>query len=164
MIPNAPCTTPSKEHGRCQLFRTCQDLVKLSKKVPFTTDDREFINKSLCLTQNNKVFVCCPVSCQLSENVEGYCVKPINCPEFLKLYQKTPHPPETLHFFRESHKKCKNINSPAVCCAKSQQTEKISWPTHCGIDDSDKIFGGSETRINEFRWTALMVYESSNVK
>lgn len=59
---------------------------------------------------------------------------------------------------------------PQVCCVTSNKAPSSSvgankglLPTpgsgDCGIDTSDKIFGGTETKLDEFPWLALLQYK-----
>jgi hypothetical protein len=95
------------------------------------------------------------------------------------MVQAKPISPETRQYLKRTQ--CAFANKvPYVCCAeslsitmstteapikKSEGTspqalkklkELLPQPPHCGGDSQDRIFGGSETEINEFPWLVLL--------
>lgn len=63
-------------------------------------------------------------------------------------------------FLQQSQCKTQQIT---ICCPIESPTSTL-LPTapHCGINLKDKIFGGSQTELNEFPWTALLGYTNDN--
>lgn len=88
--------------------------------------------------------------------------------------------PDDREFIKNSH--CGNDGKKVYVCCSDKTPEKIEtttqvattemttlgWledlkkllpgPTFCGPDLNDRIFGGSDTSIGEFSWTALLKF------
>lgn len=96
----------------------------------------------------------------------GRCIFFRECQPLVSIYQKPVISPEESNFVRSSQ--CGTSNGKAlVCCAGVPvQTENrissLPRPNQCGLDLSDRIFGGQPTALDEFPWTALIHYRKPN--
>ncbi|XP_052901895.1 CLIP domain-containing serine protease B4-like [Anopheles moucheti] len=49
-----------------------------------------------------------------------------------------------------------------VCCTASNQITSLPKSPNCGVQMSDRVYGGQATKINEFPWTALIQYRKQD--
>ncbi|CAO1309917.1 unnamed protein product [Diamesa hyperborea] len=101
------------------------------------------------------------ISCTTPDNVNGECIDLKNCSPLLKVYRSyaaTKSPKDRL-FLQQSQCKTQQIT---VCCPIETKANLLPTAPYCGISVSDKIFGGTKTKLNEFPWTALLGYKDAN--
>lgn len=56
---------------------------------------------------------------------------------------------------------------PLVCCTKLSEkplNKLLPYPGECGQDLEDRIYGGTETKINEFPWMVLLHYSKKDAR
>ncbi|XP_049815927.1 serine protease easter-like [Schistocerca nitens] len=125
--------------------------------------------------------------CRSPTGAEGECVQVTRCPPLLALLRATPRPPGAVQFLRSSLCGFEN-RYPRVCCVQgfqyeppevdeqmttrrpepsNQRQQLVSGhpnarllPTECGVDFSERIFGGKTTEIDEYPWLALLRYRA----
>lgn len=89
------------------------------------------------------------------KNFPGECKKPEECLEIAIVKNLTEPSWEDLAFVRNRHKICgMRGNIPYVCCSI------LPKPGQCGVQLTDKIHGGTEAKIKEFPWTAMLMYQT----
>lgn len=130
-------------------------------------EDIEFVRSNICEVVGPIHFVCCPMEnekCKDPNGMDGKCSLPKNCPSIFETIQ-----PEYIQihtskkFLSDCNRLCGNkivngIERPLVCCATESPGELPKSPD-CGFDIGIKIYGGKETDIMEYPWTALLRYE-----
>jgi len=114
-------------------------------------------------------------SCLTPNQLQGVCKPFKDCQSMITLLSGFVTP-QIRDFARKSQ--CGTLyNQPWVCCATQQFNERTTrppipaWPTaqsslpkapYCGIDESDKIYGGEVTKIDEYPWLARLEYSKPN--
>lgn len=63
---------------------------------------------------------------------------------------------EERQFIARSNCGFKN-GDPFVCCPSDEN--ELPKPPICGFDSQDFIYGGGKTKIDEYPWTALLIYK-----
>lgn len=118
---------------------------------------RTYLQRSIC--DNAHRYVCCPNECTTSDNSSGLCERLKSCPEFADLLAKKPISSEALTVIRSRHELCgfgdEDNQKYLVCC---KTFKKLPEPPFCGMDTTDRIYGGTDTSIDEFPWTVLLFY------
>lgn len=115
--------------------------------------------------------------CRNPNNQNGVCIAFRSCNSLVGMLQADPYNQRVREFLRQSQ--CGFVGSePYVCCpsnAPSQATNppvrppptpaitqgsasKLPKAPDCGVDAGDRIFGGEETKIDEFPWLAQIQY------
>lgn len=115
--------------------------------------------------------------CTDPNGTRGSCQPFTTCPSLVNLLQTQSSNPQTREFLRRSQ--CGiGGNNPYVCCASSSPPQPISNPSqsrppqnsanigggklptapNCGLDAPDRIFGGENTKIDEFPWLVQLQY------
>lgn len=126
-------------------------------------------------------------SCTNHNGREGTCIRVKDCETIKKILTENPISPKVRQFLQKSQCGFKD-SFHHVCCADDDNTqeevipcatkspmaveldwlkelkEKLPQPGQCGRDSQHKIFGGDETEINEWTWSALLQYETRKVK
>lgn len=93
------------------------------------------------------------------KNLPGVCKRPRACPEIALVMNYTSKTPENIKFLQHSARPCTPQGRvPYVCCSLLPQRP------HCGVQLSDNIFGGIKTDLTEFPWTAMLIYETSELE
>lgn len=54
------CITPNSERALCIHLEQCTQLYNMLKKQPLSNEDRSFLQRSQCGSNNRKVLICCP--------------------------------------------------------------------------------------------------------
>uniref|UniRef100_A0A8D8AFH1 Serine protease easter n=1 Tax=Culex pipiens TaxID=7175 RepID=A0A8D8AFH1_CULPI len=63
------------------------------------------------------------------------------------------------YFFYSHYFLGKSDGKPLVSSSSTTSRILPRPPSDCGLDSPDRIFGGTETALGEFSWTALLVYK-----
>uniref|UniRef100_A0A182WQM1 CLIP domain-containing serine protease n=1 Tax=Anopheles minimus TaxID=112268 RepID=A0A182WQM1_9DIPT len=108
--------------------------------------------------------------CNLPDNTAGQCILLRNCNSLLTLIKKKPLLDADRTYLQRSQCGWSQAdNHPLVCCSDSGLVAPVRvgagllpTPGQCGIQTSDRIFGGVNTRIDEFPWIALLKYAKPN--
>lgn len=113
-------------------------------------------------------------NCSTPDGEHGTCIFLKECNEIYNLYQRYPFTDEEKSFLK--HSQCGWSNGEVlICCTEEQQNEGsfqagvdndplLPVPGVCGSCDMDRIYGGVETKINEYPWMALIEYQKPNNK
>lgn len=117
-------------------------------------------------------------ACTTPDRRTGQCIQLSACPSLNSLFQKKNITHEERLFLSRSQ--CAFNVTPWVCCGPQKRvvttpaavtvnkagfTEGASLlptPGVCGIHTSDRIYGGTETKVDEFPWTVLLEYSKRN--
>uniref|UniRef100_A0A182R142 CLIP domain-containing serine protease n=1 Tax=Anopheles farauti TaxID=69004 RepID=A0A182R142_9DIPT len=107
--------------------------------------------------------------CSMPDNSPGECILLRNCNSLLTLIKKKPLlEADRMYLQRSQCGWSKENNHPLVCCPDGLETPVrlgtglLPVPGQCGVQTSDRIFGGVNTRIDEFPWIALLKYAKPN--
>ncbi|GAB0097787.1 CLIP domain-containing serine protease [Sergentomyia squamirostris] len=110
-------------------------------------------------------------SCNVDSDA-GICMALKDCPEVYSILEKGNGPEglssEDTEFLRKKH--CGfDGNTPLVCCSNVKITSNIGFDVsyllpdpdkgECGIDTSNRIYGGEITLIDEYPWMVLLRYK-----
>lgn len=132
------CQTPDDKSGACIPVTHCPPLVALLRNKPVSNENVAFLRNSQCGFQANIPLVCCPKTVDRVPN--------------------RPHPPRPQPQPRPT---------PPAPRPPTRPTDGVSHrnmhllPTgDCGIQTSERIFGGNETDLGEFPWMALLQYRN----
>ncbi|XP_049283478.1 CLIP domain-containing serine protease 14D-like [Anopheles funestus] len=90
----------------------------------------------------------------------GTCVLFRECQPLIAIYSKPVNTPDDTQFLSDS--RCGVFERKTlVCCAGVTNSGKTSLPSppNCGIQLSDRVYGGQPTKLDEFPWTALIEYQ-----
>lgn len=107
--------------------------------------------------------------CVSPDQKTGRCILLRSCGSLFTLIKKKPLLQEDRTFLSQSQ--CgwsKQENHPLVCCSDPLETpirvggSLLPAVGVCGIQTSDRIVGGVNTKIDEFPWLALLKYEKPN--
>lgn len=121
----------------CVSIRECPSLIDIIMRDPLTHNDRLVLTRSQCGFRHNEPLVCCFE------------------PAYKLQKSHTTMPPVLKPFSKYNDTKPSNIE-------KSDILPKIGI---CGRDTFDsRIVGGSQTKIDEFPWMALLYYSKPNNK
>lgn len=112
------CITPNQERALCIHLEQCTYLFNLVKKKPLLNDDKTFLQRSQCGSNNGKVLICCPER-QIGAGL--------------------PEAPTT----------------------QTRVGVNLPQPGTCGNVISNKIYGGNQTKIDEYPWMALIEYRKN---
>uniref|UniRef100_U5EI42 CLIP domain-containing serine protease n=1 Tax=Corethrella appendiculata TaxID=1370023 RepID=U5EI42_9DIPT len=109
-------------------------------------------------------------TCTTPNNEVGICINARNCPQIIDLLLSN-RTQEQSEFLKNSF--CRYEDNQALVCCKSNTTtvNKINnatsnallpQPGECGLNIEDRIVGGNKTQLDEFTWTARLLYDKSN--
>ena len=126
-ILDADCTTQKNEPGTCVYLENCPVLNVLPRHPP----NIQYIKKSNqpCGNYGRKFLVCCP-----------------------KEDQKTPQE-EKPQEEKPQEEKPKEEKSHELVI--SELAQKL--PGKCGLSSAQRIFGGSETKVDSYPWSAVLL-------
>lgn len=108
-------------------------------------------------------------SCSAPDQKPGRCILLRSCASLYQLIKKKPLLPEDRNLLSRSQ--CGwsvQDNHPLVCCSDPFDTpirvgaSLLPAPGICGTQTSDRIVGGTNTKIDEFPWLALLKYAKPN--
>lgn len=116
-------------------------------------------------------------ACTTSDNKIGLCRTRENCPKINAVFNSRPWNREQKSLLRASRCNQRSGNEDLFCCDEEVEAstisttpeyieklkEKLPQPPNCGQDSQDRIFGGSETKIEEFPWTVLLAYDKRKI-
>ncbi|XP_023718273.1 CLIP domain-containing serine protease 2 isoform X1 [Cryptotermes secundus] len=124
--------------GQCVRIQECQQLLSLFKQKPLPTQSVQLLRQSHCGFEGINPKVCCPNSQSVtpiatSSGGGGY-MQPV---------WNTKPQEQRLASSWESHRNARLV--PAK---------------ECGIDNSQRIWGGNRTDLEQYPWTALFEYQS----
>ncbi|XP_059610427.1 CLIP domain-containing serine protease B9-like [Phlebotomus argentipes] len=110
--------------------------------------------------------------CRTPVGTRGECVSIYDCAPLLRLLQRSPLTDDIILSLRRSQCSRRPNEKEFVCC--EQTANSINHPTQfsspsnnvgniideCGVEPaSTRIIGGSETKLTEYPWLALLEYE-----
>lgn len=111
-------------------------------------------------------------SCVTPHRESGRCLVLSRCDSLYRLFKAPPISAYDRYVLTQSH--CGWLrDQPLVCCSQvSQQREQYSVDTRvgssslphsneCGIQNLDRVVGGSTTGIGELPWVALLRYKNA---
>lgn len=122
-------------------------------------------------------------SCKTPNEESGECILINNCPSLFELLQKRPLTSENVKYLKRSH--CGFVGKiPKVCCktpgqetttkkitslikplTEEEENQKVGLLPDlltCGIQSSNRIYGGEKAELDEYPWMALLEYEKAN--
>jgi transmembrane serine protease 9 len=128
--------------GQCVPIQECQQLLALLKQRPLPQQSVQLLRRSQCGFEGRNPKVCCPSS------------QPVT----------TVTDPQGMGGKR-----------PPVWDSKPQEQRMPSgWESHpnarlipadmCGIDNSQRLWGGNRTDLEQYPWTALFQYQSGKYR
>lgn len=137
------CVSPDEYTGTCIELEKCESIKKLRYKTPQNHIDRLYVSLSQCGFIDNKVLVCCSQS---------------PYPNEMKLSNVMPtryttKPPGTQPQFQTYSGK----KPPSVPLSIRNPNQNFE----CAGILNNRIYGGSEAKINEMPFTALLSYSRS---
>ncbi|XP_054734350.1 serine protease easter-like isoform X2 [Anastrepha obliqua] len=140
------CQTPNGEPGECTSIRDCSPLVNLVTNPDRTEAETALLRKSQCGLANGTILVCCP----LRKSVK---IRDDPTTEGIFSTQSSSKGIERAQFPEEAVPGTENYRDT------TESTRIPSKQNKCGRAVlSKRIFNGKETDIDEFPWTALLVY------
>ncbi|XP_019847201.2 serine protease easter [Bactrocera dorsalis] len=141
------CLTPSAMPGSCINLEECRYLYELVLDPNLSQNDRRYLRSSQCGYKNGKVLICCP-------------------PNYRKLSATTtprPAPADTAMVFPESVAlKTTATTTSSRVNIKANNSQLLPNFPQCGNMLENRIYGGTETAIDEFPWLALFEYTNRN--
>ncbi|GBP52153.1 Phenoloxidase-activating enzyme [Eumeta japonica] len=134
------------------------------------------------------IFVCCPpstpapaddASCATPDGQIGRCVNLYSCPHLVQMLKNEPVPQDTVQFMQNS--RCLGSDRYSVCCGtapppthvasipNSKCTTSVAPPDPrtgcCGRSaNSNRIYGGNATGVDQYQWLALIEYQRERLK
>lgn len=141
------CSSPDQYPGTCVELEQCQSVSKLRFKSPISHLDRLYVSLSQCGFSNGKPMVCCtksPFPMKLLGETETQLA-----PEPQTTTTTTMRPWLSTTLFQVASTTQESIRTTSQVIQEK--------PECSGIIDN-RIFGGSNTRINEMPFTALLSY------
>lgn len=152
------CRTPNRMEATCINLEDCRYLFELVQDPNLSQNDRAYLRSSQCGYRDRKVLICCPSQYMtLSATTRAPLAAPAPAPAFA---QPGVLFPESMPAKRPVSNSASGfsggngrINSSSSLLPKFPQ---------CGNVLDNRIYGGTETAIDEFPWTALIEYLKSN--
>lgn len=123
------CHDAKNAEGFCMPMNKCEHYANLREKQPITNETIAYVRNSQCGYENKIRWFCCP-SVDATEASNKSTIM------LLKASLETTAEPTT--------------------ATTIKQLKGLPKTPSCGLDISDKIFGGKETALNEFPWMVLM--------
>jgi transmembrane serine protease 9 len=123
---------------QCVPIQECQQLLSLLKQKPLPPQSIQFLRQSQCGFEGRIPKVCC----SNSQSVTPIAVSSTRRGYGQPVWDTTPQE-QRLPSAWESHRNARLI--PA---------------DQCGIDNSEKLWGGERTDMEQYPWTALFQYQS----
>uniref|UniRef100_A0A182QL12 CLIP domain-containing serine protease n=1 Tax=Anopheles farauti TaxID=69004 RepID=A0A182QL12_9DIPT len=100
-------------------------------------------------------------SCVNPKGESGKCILFRDCAPLVAQYSKPNLTTEETQLVEQS--KCGVMRYKVlVCCVDAGARESLPEAPRCGIQVSDRIFGGNLTQVDEFPWTALIQYDEGD--
>ncbi|XP_053671065.1 uncharacterized protein LOC128721346 [Anopheles nili] len=97
-------------------------------------------------------------SCVSPNREPGKCVLFQECPSLVALYNNQFSTADDVQFLKQSQ--CGVLQKKVlVCCAVSKQKASLPESPKCGVQLSDRLYGGQPTALDEFPWTALIEFQ-----
>ncbi|XP_018802782.1 PREDICTED: serine protease easter-like isoform X1 [Bactrocera latifrons] len=162
------CQTPNGKSGECMLINKCTELYNMAVKPNLEDNDIIFLRQSRCGSLGKNILVCCHKSlggvsdeCETPNGKRGRCKSILECSSLLPLVKDDLSASER-NFLTKSV--CGQGNRQ-VCCPDPPTNNRgeLPLPPNCGkIPLTGRIFGGTATDIDEFPWTALLIYAKGN--
>ncbi|KAF5305582.1 hypothetical protein FQA39_LY01673 [Lamprigera yunnana] len=164
------CTTPNGEAAQCIPVTWCP--VILNAIITRNQTSIKFAQESQC-GYDTEPLVCCGTvafpsrrssTCNTPNDEIGICIPVSECKGFDEVIKS-----EDEHFFKNS--RCGDDTEQLVCCgstARQFQKRILEHPQLpsvkiCGFDkDTNKLYSGQITYMDELPWMALLRYKNSN--
>ncbi|XP_034250850.1 uncharacterized protein LOC117651155 [Thrips palmi] len=137
------CYTPEDQAGTCIPVVQCPPLVALLRQRPVPPESVQFLRNSQCGFQANIPLVCCPNTGDRRPNPNKRPSTPNNR-VWGTTSTTTPRPSRPSNPQQGGHVNLRLLPTDV-----------------CGVDLSQRIFGGNETDLDEFPWMALLQYRSA---
>lgn len=144
------CNSPDEFPGTCVELSECDNLLKLRHKVPQMHIDRLYVSLSRCGFQNNQPMVCCtkssfPIQSLGESSYQQLAFNPV---------QETTQRPSTHWTFYQPQTQRTTLRPFQLETMQPVQARSYNC---AGVIDN-RIYGGSETKINEMPFTAIIAY------
>lgn len=123
--------------GQCVAIQECKELLSLLKQKPLQPETIAFLRKSQCGFDGRIPKVCCPNS-------------PFVIPRPIPV--TTGYRPPV----RNNEPQAQRLPSGW----ESHPNARLIPADQCGVDSSERIWGGNRTDIGQYPWTALFQYQS----
>lgn len=92
----------------------------------------------------------------------GRCVFLRKCRPLLEIHKRNNVSLNESYFFYSHRCSGKSDGKPLVSSLSTTSKKLPRPPSDCGLDSPNRIFGGTETALGEFSWTALLVAEDTD--
>ncbi|CAO1358462.1 unnamed protein product [Diamesa serratosioi] len=102
------------------------------------------------------------MSCKTPDNANGECINLKSCPPLLEVYRRYAATKSEKDRRLLQQSQCKTQQITVCCPIESSKSNVLPMAPNCGTSIKDKIFGGTQTELNEFPWTALLGYKNGN--
>ncbi|XP_011194824.1 serine protease easter-like [Zeugodacus cucurbitae] len=170
------CQTPNDAPGECMLIQKCTELYNTAVNPNLEKEELLFLRRSKCGELGKSILVCCPkpqqpdinilerkpeYDCETPNGKKGRCIYILECGSLLPLVKENVTPNE-IDFLTKSV--CRQ-GTRQVCCPDPPKIdrEELLLPPNCGKTSlAGRIYGGTAADIDEFPWTALLIYTRAN--
>ncbi|XP_053956280.1 uncharacterized protein LOC128861931 [Anastrepha ludens] len=187
VISGEICQTPNGTLGECKALENCDSLWNLHQMEHLTQEQLTLLDESECETSDaDKVFVCCPNDipkleaapkiaipartadpneCQTPNGIAGACISIIDCDSLMKIMNKSDFLNNDVNYLKASF--CADAdNFPKVCCPNDMSMPakaNLPMPPYCGrvVAENDTDVAARTTDIDEYPWTALLIYTNA---
>ncbi|XP_017493073.1 PREDICTED: serine protease easter-like [Rhagoletis zephyria] len=148
------CQTPSGTPGECIPIGGCKFLLDLVRKYNRTHEETTFLIHSKCGYANRNVLVCCPLS-KADDSFVGITMEAGSMSPNFAIINATEEGPNEIV--------TENIIDKKNYTVAPANPMSLPSPPACGrANIGNRIFGGNETSIDEYPWTALLLYTNSD--
>ncbi|XP_054083133.1 phenoloxidase-activating enzyme isoform X2 [Zeugodacus cucurbitae] len=164
------CQTPNGALGECMLIQKCPELNDMVKPN-LEEAEMVFLRRSRCGDLGKSILVCCPRSqqarinileekpddCETPNGKKGRCISILECGSLLSLVKEDLSANERDFLTKSVCKEGKR----QVCCPDplTKNRGELHLPPNCGKTSlTGRIYGGTAADIDEFPWTALLIY------
>jgi len=120
--------------SRCVAIQDCQQLLSLLKQRPLQPQTIAELRQAQCGFEGTNPKVCCP---QPPEEEVGL--------------QNTPSEEDIM----------KSQAMTQASASESHPSDRLLGADECGIDNSQRIWGGNRTDLEQYPWAALLQYQIS---